>query len=42
VKNLVQKGYSVNLLLSQLADEILKNDTLNAKHKAKIFNKIAV
>jgi hypothetical protein len=42
VKNLSRKGYSAGQLLSQLADAILKNGTLAAKHKAVLFEKIAV
>ena len=41
VKSLVKQGYNANQLISQLADEVLDDEALQPKHKAKLLEKFA-
>lgn len=42
VQDFMRLGYSAYQVISQLADILLNNDTLEATHKTKIFEKLGV
>lgn len=42
VRNFTRCGYSTYQVISQLADVLLENDSLEANHKTKVFEKLGV